>query len=79
MDALYWLTAVAALTGVVLNIHRHSACFAIWAVTNATWAVVDYSHGIHAQAALQAIYFGLSIYGLVKWRSARRMCEGRAA
>ena len=64
---LHWLTAVAALIGVVLNIHKMRACFAIWAVTNATWTVVDYRHGIYAQAALQFVYFLLSIYGLCRW------------
>ena len=39
----------------------------IWAATNATWTVVDYLHGIHAQAALQLVYFALSIYGFVEW------------
>ena len=67
MEYLYWITALAALLGVWLNIHGQRVCFMIWAATNATWAVVDYFHGIHAQAALQAIYFVLSIYGIVKW------------
>lgn len=66
-EALYWTTAAAALVGVWLNIHGRRACFAIWAATNATWAVVDYVHGIHAQAALQTVYFALSLYGLWKW------------
>ncbi len=67
MSAIYWVTALAALIGVWLNIRKHVACFWIWAVTNATWAVVDYLHGIHAQAALQLVYFGLAIYGIVSW------------
>ncbi len=54
MEVFYWVTAVAALVGVWLNIHGQRACFAIWAVTNATWTVVDYLQGIYAQAALQA-------------------------
>ena len=67
MIAVYWLTAAASLLGVWLNIHRHVACFWIWSVTNATWAVADYTHGLHAQAALQAVYFFLAIYGIRKW------------
>ncbi len=69
MEVLYWGTAAASLVAVCLNIKQRAVCFAIWAVTNATWAVVDYLHGIHAQAALQLVYLGLSVYGLVKWRS----------
>ena len=67
MSALYWITALVALVGVWLNIHGRRVCFPLWAVTNPTWAVVDYIHGIHAQAAIQAVYFVLSIYGLWKW------------
>ncbi len=69
-DILYWATAIAALIGVWLNIHRHVACFFIWAATNAIWAAVDYHHGIHGQAALQAVYFALSLYGIWKWTRA---------
>ena len=71
MEAVYWGTALASLVAVWLNIRKHAACFAIWAVTNAVWTVVDYLHGIHAQAALQLTFFGLSIYGLTKWTRRR--------
>ena len=71
---LYWLTAVAALIGVWLNIRKHVASFWIWAFTNATWACVDYQHGIYPQAALQAVYFMLSLYGIWKWTMPK---EGR--
>jgi len=64
---LYWLMAVLSLLGVVLNIHGYRVCFVFWAITNATWAVADYRHGLPQQAALQAVYFGLSIYGIVRW------------
>jgi hypothetical protein len=65
---LYWFTSVAALVGVWLNIHRHIGCFIIWSLTNAIWTYADIAHGIYAQAALQAVYFALSLYGFAKWR-----------
>ena len=68
MDAVYWLTSVAALVGVVLNIRKHVASFWIWSVTNAVWAVADWRHGLPAPATLQAVYFALSLYGIRKWR-----------
>jgi len=67
---LYWMTAVLSLIGVVLNIHGYRVCFVLWAITNAIWAVADYRHGLPQQAALQAVYFGLSIYGIVRWSTA---------
>ena len=66
---MLWLVSVAALIGVVLNTHRRRACFAIWACTNATWVIVDLHHGIYPQAALQLVYFLLSLYGLWHWRT----------
>ena len=64
---IHWLTAIAALVGVWLNIRRCVVCFYIWAVTNAMWMYIDVVHGIYAQGVLQGIYFGLSLYGIVQW------------
>ena len=72
---LYWITSVLALLGVWLNIRRHVGCFYIWSVTNAVWVWADLEHGLHAQAALMAIYFALAIYGIWKW-SARKGNHG---
>jgi nicotinamide riboside transporter PnuC len=68
--------ALASLAGVVLNIHRRRACFAIWAVTNASWTVVDLYHGVWAQACLQAVYVGLSFYGLWHWKRTGKEQQG---
>jgi nicotinamide mononucleotide transporter len=67
VTALYWCTSLAALVGVWLNIRKHVACFWIWTATNGIWACVDFMYGIRAQAALQLIYLGLSLYGIRKW------------
>lgn len=72
MQLIHWLTAAFALTGVVLNIRRHVACFYIWTATNATWAVVDWSHGLHAQACLMAVYFALSLWGIWQWTQPKK-------
>ncbi len=63
-----WMLTAASLVGVVLNIKKKKAYFAIWAVTNAAWAGIDYRAGLTAQAALFAVYFGLACGGLVEWR-----------
>ena len=67
MEIIYWITALAALLGVWLNVQKHVACFWIWAVTNAVWTYADITHDLLPQAGLQAVYFGLSIYGIWKW------------
>lgn len=73
---LYWLTSLAALVGVWLNIKKHVACFWLWAATNAVWAYADFRHGLPAQAALQAVYFTLSLYGIWKWSASAETRRG---
>lgn len=63
----YWLMAALSLLGVLLNIHGYRVCFVFWAVTNAAWTIADYQHGLPQQAALQAVYFLLSLYGIWHW------------
>ena len=71
MTTLTWLLAFASLTGVILNILKRRACFAIWTVSNAAWAVIDLHAGLPAQAALMATYSGLAVFGLYRWRPQR--------
>ena len=68
---LYWMTSIASLIGVWLNIKKHVACFYIWTATNAIWAYVDLKHEIYPQAALQSIYFLMAIYGVCIWSRCR--------
>ena len=46
MTWFHWLIAILALVGVVVNIRKHPACFAIWAVTNLSWTFIDLDHGL---------------------------------
>ena len=68
MTALTWCLAAASLLGVCLNIRRLRASFAIWIVTNAAWAVIDWRAGLPAQAALMTAYCGLAVVGFLHWR-----------
>ena len=67
MDFLYWGTAIASLIAVWLNIRKIRWCFLIWAFSNAIWTVADFRHDLLPQAALQFVYFNLSLYGIWKW------------
>jgi nicotinamide riboside transporter PnuC len=63
-----WSLAIASLCGVVLNIRKRRECFYVWAGTNAAWTIVDAVHQIWSQAALQAVYFCLALWGAWSWR-----------
>jgi hypothetical protein len=67
-EVFKWLIALASVAGVVLNIRRLRSCFYVWAVTNAAWAGIDLYHGVWAQAALQAVYLGLAVWGIKAWK-----------
>lgn len=77
MQWISWLTAILSLTGVVLNIRKRRECFYLWAVSNSIWCCIDLYHGIYAQAALMAVYFGLAIWGIVAWRGTDATTLGR--
>ena len=70
MTTLYWLTAAASLVGVVLNVRRQRACFWVFMGTSAVWTTADLLHGLPQQAAVQAAYFGLAVWGVHRWRRA---------
>ena len=65
---ILWPLTIIALMGVVLNIRKDRRCFWLWLFSNGAWSVVDYHHGLYAQSALFAVYFVLSVWGLIEWR-----------
>lgn len=67
-DVLTWGLTVLSIVGVVLNIKHRRSCFYVWALTNASWTVVDWWKGVYAQSALFLVYFVLALYGLWEWR-----------
>lgn len=67
-ETFKWAVTAASIYGVVLNIHHRKSCFIVWGATNAAWVAIDVIHGVYPQAALQAIYCGLSVYGWVSWK-----------
>jgi len=62
-----WVMAIMSATGVVLNIYKNKWCFVLWGITNLFWTIFDFIIGAYAQSALFAFYFGLAIWGLIKW------------
>jgi len=69
IESLMWLVTVAAVIGTIANVRRRRWCFAVWIFTNAAWAWYDIYKIAYPQAALQAIYLCLSVWGLCSWRN----------
>jgi hypothetical protein len=68
-EVITWTISAASIAGVMLNIHHKRACFVVWGITNLAWFGIDASREIWAQAALQAVYCGLSVYGFIRWKA----------
>jgi len=66
-ETLMWLLAGLSIFGVVLNVHKDSACFLVWMFTNACWAVIDFRKRLYAQAFLFVVYFVLALWGWISW------------
>ena len=75
LTTFYWILAALSLVGVVLNIHKRRAGFAVWMGTNAAWAVIDWQSGLYAQSALFVVYFVLAVWGWVRWRKQKERDE----
>ena len=71
IDHWMWLVTFASLVGTVANVYKRRWCFAVWLVTNLCWAAYDLAIGATAQAALMAVYAGLAVWGLIRWRHPR--------
>ena len=69
-DVTHWMWAVtaASLVGTVANIYHRRWCFGVWLATNIAWTAYDLHLRAWPQAALTAIYAGLSVWGLAKWK-----------
>lgn len=62
-----WGITVLSIIGTVGNIYQLKWCFYVWLFTNIAWAVVDYRKKIWAQVALQVVYAGLAVWGILRW------------
>ena len=63
------LLTLISLIGVILNIKKRRACFAVWIFTNATWAIYDFKIGAWEQSLLFAVYFVLAVWGWMAWKN----------
>jgi len=67
MEIMMWALAVLSITGVVLNVNKSPAGFAVWMFTNACWAVIDFRKRLYAQSFLFIVYFFLALWGFFSW------------
>lgn len=62
------IITIISIIGVILNIYKRRECFAVWIITNGSWAIYDFSIGAWEQGILFTVYFTLAIWGLLAWK-----------
>lgn len=67
LSILSWLAATLAVIGTVLNVYKKRSGFLIWILTNGFFVVYNYGLKAYAQAALFAVYTGISLWGFIRW------------
>ncbi|HAH22087.1 MAG TPA: hypothetical protein DCL49_14460 [Candidatus Omnitrophica bacterium] len=67
IDYLTWLLTILSFIGVILNIQKKRAGFAVWFFTNISWAVIDFKVGLPAQGTTFIIFMLAAVYGWFSW------------
>lgn len=67
-----WILTSLSLLGTLYNIQKKVTGWYIWAFANMGWVVSFSMKSMVAEATLFAIYFVLSIYGIIKWQTAKK-------
>jgi len=68
---LEWTLTALSIIGTLYNLQKRVAGWVIWTISNAGWIISFSMKGMVAEATLFAVYLGLSIYGIYKWRGPR--------
>lgn len=63
-----WAATIIALIGTVLNCKQIRVCFYLWTATNAMWFAWDRHSGLWSRCVLDAVQFGLAIWGIFEWK-----------
>lgn len=66
-EIMMWFLAGLSITGVILNVQKNPAGFALWMFTNACWAFIDFRKKLYAQSFLFVVYFFLALWGFFSW------------
>lgn len=69
MNLLEWLAAGLGLSGVLLGIAQKSAVWPLWIASSAIYVFIYGQLALWGQVGLMLVFIGLSLWGLVQWRS----------
>lgn len=72
LSMIGWFIAVISIIATILNVKRVRFCFILWAITSASWSVIDALAGIYSQSALEGLYVILMIWGYKSWKTEKK-------
>jgi nicotinamide riboside transporter PnuC len=77
MGLTYWLLALVATLGCVLNNGQRKEGFIVWMFTNLAWAAVFFQEGQFAQSFQFAVQTLFAVHGLITWTRKEQSRERR--
>ncbi len=69
MSLLEWVAATLGLVGVLSGLAQKIAVWPLWIASSAIYVFVYAEHALWGQAGLMLVFIGLSVWGLIQWRS----------
>lgn len=67
-----WTVTVASIIGTIANVQQKRWCFKVWLCSNAYLVAYNAYVGCYPQAVLFTVYAGLSIWGILAWKSSQK-------
>lgn len=71
-----WTLTVAATIALIANIKKKRWCFAVWILTNAGLAIINWRLQLYAQSVLFMVQGVFAVWGLVEWGMAEEGVRG---
>ena len=67
MEQISLIFTIISITATIANAFKKRWCFIVWLFTNSFWCIYDFLIGAYGQSFLFAVYFVISVFGLIKW------------
>lgn len=80
MTVLEWTAALLGLAGVLLGLQQRSGVWILWVFSSGIYCLIYLSVALYGQALLMVAFIGMSLWGLLAWRTpSDRAADGQHA
>jgi len=64
----HFIFLALAVSGVLLSNRKRRSCYLCWIVSNFSWGIINWLHGLQIEALQNAIFLYLAVEGIIKWK-----------